>query len=50
LVRGRGADGSWRDLVEDPEVDAIHTFRAQLASQDPTVSFVSDSGRSFGVF
>ena len=32
-----------------PSVDALHTFRAELGSEDPTVSFTSDSGRLFGI-
>jgi hypothetical protein len=32
-----------------PALDALHTFRAQLGSPDPTVSFTSDSGRPFGI-
>jgi hypothetical protein len=32
-----------------PAIDAIHTFRTQLGSTDPTVSFATDSGRTFGL-
>ena len=34
---------------QPPAVDAIHTFRTQLGSPDPTVSFSTDSGRTFGL-
>jgi hypothetical protein len=32
-----------------PSIDAIHTFSGHPASADPTVTFASESGRTFGV-
>jgi len=40
---------SYQSSGQPPSVDAIHTFRTQLGSPDPTVSFSSDSGRTFGI-
>ncbi len=40
---------SYQSSGQPPSVDAIHTFRTQLGSPDPTVSFGSDSGRTFGI-
>jgi len=40
---------SYQSSGQGPSIDAIHTFSSQLGSPDPTVSFVSDSGRPFGI-
>jgi hypothetical protein len=40
---------TYQSSGQPPSIDAIHTFRTQLGSPDPTVSFTSDSGRPFGV-
>jgi hypothetical protein len=50
------SSGFFDDLVlsyqgdgQPPAFDAIHTFSTRLGSTDPTVSFISDSGRAFGI-
>jgi hypothetical protein len=40
---------TYQSSGQAPSIDAIHTFSAQLGSTDPTLSFGSESGRTFGL-